>query len=229
MRCSPRIGRHAALATALLAAWLLWAHDAGGLVFSAPGHSTLEGKREAPDHFVLAGIEEECEEGFYEGAYYSRTLELVPVWWNCRAKALGGLPAKFILYGCAFLVRANDSTGRRGRWRASVDLTCRPTYSLRWQVYESQEKYEKAVTVCTTLMHPQKNIGTADVTDMRGRPHDITIHWHLDALKYETYGSNLFCGSREGVRQRGDTHYSGYTTVRATDLLEHRLSLAAKD
>lgn len=190
--------------------------------FQAPSHSLLQGERSGPDRFVLGGIAEECKDGYFSGTFYSRTLELVPVYDNCIAKALGGLQSTFILYGCAYLVRAEGRAERRGRWTADVDLTCPTDYSLRWQIYEEENGPEP---VCTTLMPPQTGIGTAEVSNMGGHPSDITIHWDLDELEYEAFGSTLLCGIPKGVKAQGAS-YTGYSTIRATDLAEHPKSLA---
>ncbi len=197
---------------------------ASAIEFSAPPHSLLEGKRTGPDHFVLAGIEEQCKEAYFEGAFYRHTLELIPIWANCMAKELGGLYSTFILYGCGYLVRADGHPISRQRWRASVDLTCRSTYSLRWQVYGL---YNGPQPVCTTKMYPQKKIGTAVLSNMEGSPGEITVHWHLNQLEFEAFGSALLCGIPEEVTELGAS-YTGYTQVRATDVDEKPVDLSVK-
>lgn len=198
-------------------------------LFQAPRYSSLEGARSGSDRFVLAGIEQECDEANFEGTYYRQTLELVPIYERCISKAMGGLPSRFILYNCAYLVRADRRPPDGKRWTAPVDLTCPTEYAMRWQIYESTEKEEEAKRICTTVMYPQKRIGTAELTNVNGSPADINIRWNLSNLEYEAYGSSLYCGSPEGIPQRGGTAYSGASTIRATDSSERRVRLAVTD
>lgn len=190
--------------------------------FKAQPGSGLEGKQAGPDRFVLAGIEEECEEGYFEGTYYRRTLELVPIYGDCIAKELGGLYSTFILYGCAYLVRAEGRVEKKERWEADVDLSCRYNYSLRWQVYEL---YNGPQPMCTTKMYPQTDIGTAVLSNMDGSPGSLTIRWDLDELEFEAFGVALLCGIPEGVVETGPS-YTGHTRVHAIDSLERPTSLA---
>jgi len=212
-------GRTRAVLIGLLVICALMPVAAHAFVFSAPQYSILKGDRSGPDIFTIGGIEEECEEGYFKGYYSSQILEVEPIFGQCTAKALGGLPSNYVLYRCTFQVRAVDRAGEGGTWVAPVDLKCPTNYKLRWQIFESEEQHEEAKNVCTTTVPPQKNIGTAEVTNMKGSRDDITIRWNLSGMRYETYGSALYCGGREGATKRGAS-YRGYTTVQATDLTE---------
>lgn len=198
-------------------------------LFEAPRYSSLDGERTESDRFVVGGIEQECDETIFEGTYYQRTLELVPLYEGCTAKAMGGLPSRFILYNCAYLVRTDGQAAEGKRWTAPVDLTCPTNYAMRWIVYESTEKEEEAKFLCTTVMFPQKRIGTAELTNTGGRPTEINIRWDLRNLEYEAYGSSLYCGSPEGAPQRGGTAYSGSSTIRAIDSFERPVPLAVTE
>jgi hypothetical protein len=141
-----------------------------------------------------------------------------PIFGQCTAKALAGFTSVYVLYQCTFQVRAVERASEAGTWVAPVDLECPTIYKMRWQVFESEEHYEEAKNVCTTTVPPQKNIGTAEVTNMDGSG-DITIRWRLSGMRYESYGSALYCGAPEGAT-RYDASYRGYATIRATDLTE---------
>lgn len=220
-----------ATALGLISTCAFGAGAAVAFVFKAPRYSTLEAEPSGPGRFVLVGVEQSCKREFYSsGTYYRRTLELVPVYDECQAKALGGLPSEFVIYGCAYLVRADNRPERQGHWTARVDLTCRPTFSLRWQVYESTETFESAVgPMCTTKMYPQSGIGTAELTNVRGRPDEIEIHWRLDHLEYEAYGFAFFCGVPAETTKLAGTHYTGHARVRALGPGEKPLGLSVSE
>jgi hypothetical protein len=210
-------GRTRAVLLGVLAICVLAPVAAHAFVFSAPRYSILEGERSGSDVFKIGGIEQVCKQGYFNGNFSSRTLEVEPVFDECTAKALAGMTSNYVLYKCTFQVRAVDRPSRKGAWEAPVDLECPTTYKLRWQVFESQESFEGGKNVCTTTVPPQKNIGTAEVTNMKGSRDDITIRWDLSGMRYETYGSALYCGGPEGATRQGAS-YRGYATIRATDL-----------
>lgn len=201
---------------------------AQAFVFSAPRYALLEGEGSGPGVVKAAGIAKECKAVSFNGTYYRRTLELEPIYDECMAKTLTGLPAKYVLARCVYLLHAKATKPGKVKWKANVDIHCPTNYEMQWLVYENMKHYFEAAPICTTALLPQKGVGTAELSNVAGSPSKIAIHWNLNRIKYKVlYGSALFCGSLPGVVRR----YASYrddATIGAIDLGGQRLPLAVR-
>jgi len=188
------------------------------VVFTAPPYSYLEGTGSGQDIITTGGIERECAKVEYAGRSYGRsdTLEIEPVYEDCTTKALSGLPAKFVLNGCVYLLHLTGEKTAKGGWEATVDVGCRPEYTLEWHAYETEENFEGGDALCTTDIPPQSGLKTVEVSNTGDSPSEIAIHWNLSGIKYRAYGSRLFCGSPFGALRHSAT-YEGTATVSAKD------------
>lgn len=197
--------------------------------FSAPKYALLEGEGIGPSVFAAGGIEKECKEVHFSGAYYRRTLEIEPVYGGCIAKALTGLPAKYVQARCVYRLHAKASKPGRKKWKAGVDLDCPTTYSMQWHIYENMKHYFVSAPVCTTAMFPQTGVGTAELSNIADSPGKIAIHWNLNSIKYKVmYGSPWFCGSLPGVVVKGEAFFRGRSTIGAVGFDEEPLPLAVR-
>lgn len=162
-------------------------------------------------------METECPKVEYDGRFYgsSNALEIEPIYDECTTKALFGLPAKYVLSGCVYLLHLTGEKTAGGGWEATVDIGCRPEYSQEWHIYETEGKYEEGAALCTTDTPPQSGLETVEVSNTGDSPSKIAIHWDLSGIKYRAYGSRLFCGSPFGAL-RHNAAYKGTAILGAT-------------
>jgi hypothetical protein len=200
-----------------------------GPTFKAPPGSVLEGARSGPNVFAAGGIGKECDEADFEGTIGAgaTSLELQPIYGTCTAKALTGLPAKFVWSECVYLLHDLERIGG-GRWQAAVDIACPPSLYMEWNVYESEAEYESGQTLCITNVPPQKGIGTAELRNLRGSRGGIAIRWDLSGIEYSVLELSLVCGSPPGS-VRHDAWYRGDSTVTAKDAKGRFVDLAVVD
>lgn len=197
--------------------------------FTPPG-ATIEETQAGPDVFTAGGIEKECDQVEFKGTLLdrSRALELAPLYGKCEAKSLNGLPAKMVWWGCGYVLHPFAKTSRGEAWRAKVDIACPGAHEIEWNVYESAAKYRAAATVCVTSMPPQRADGIAELSNAKGSPGEIAVHWKLSGIEYEAFGSSLFCGLPPDT-SKSDATYTSRAIIGATDLTGHPLAFRLSD
>ncbi len=194
-------------ATALSIGGLLASVAAAKVAFKTPPSAVLQGTTLTADVVTVGGIDIECKEVTFDGALRdAKTLELEPVFDDCSAKAFAGLPAKFVMSGCVYVVHPVEEMGGGERWRASVDIECPGEYTLEWHVYETEAKFAAGWAMCTPVLLPQTDIGRAVLTNLGGSRGKVSIRWDLTEITYKAYGLPLFCGSVFGATKHGATY-----------------------
>lgn len=224
------IRKHTALGLALIAALSIGAalpsHARTEVTFTVAQSATIKGEQSEPNVFTAAGIETECDEAVVHGSLggNSRTLVVEPTYGECNVKALTGLPAKYVLSGCTYLLHATERLDEE-RWGANVDIACLSEYSMEWHSYESQDAYDSGLALCNTAIPPQTGLGTAELTNIRGDSTGVAIHWNLRGIEYRVFGSKLFCGSPFEAT-RDDAALEGTMTLIAENAGEQPIDFA---
>jgi hypothetical protein len=185
--------------------------------FIAPKNAKVENTEVGPDVLTAAGIDTECSDGEYTGYLLSpHTFELKPNIHECITKAFAGLPAKYILEGCVYLVHPTKQVSGQQAWLATVDLSCPPEYTQRWLTYETEARFEGGQALCTIGMPSQKGLGGAEIRNVSGAKDKIEIQWNFRKFEYSAFGSALFCGLPYGTVSH-DASYKGSVIVSVTD------------
>lgn len=198
--------------------------------FSAPSGSTLEAKQGGPDVATAGGIEKECLRVEFTGLIteQSRTLSLAPLYSECEAKALNGLPAKHVWWNCAYALHPFGGADQAGWHKAKVDFICPQGYLVEWNVYGSEEQYESGIPLCVTTMPNQRTGGTAELRSVGGPASAIAVRWHLSGIEYEGQGGNLLCGLLPGT-VKSDATYTGKAVIAAKDFNGKYVDLTMSD
>lgn len=188
--------------------------------FNTPEKAVLKGESVGPNSFTSDGIAKECKEVRMAGRIYGSTPVLVvePVYEECSAKALSGMPAKFVEWNCTFSLHDLKAVGRN-RWKSLVDLGCTTQGNFEWIVYETEAAYKAASASCATSSPSQTDLEGAELTDKSGNPDKITIHWDIHEIAYKAYGWDFLCGSRYGVAEH-NASFEGTTLLSAVDTLQ---------
>lgn len=198
--------------------------------FVTAPRAELEAVRRGTDVFAAGGIAKECGRAQFRATLVdaAHAVELAPLYSDCVAKSLGGLPAKLVWWDCGIVVRPVAATSSGGeRWRAATELRCPPGYQFEWNVYEGRERYRTGQLFCLTRMPPQRTAGSSALRNLRGRHGEIAVSLDLRKIEYETLGFPLFCGARPGA-SRDDASYTAHFLLSASDYEGHQLSLSLR-
>ncbi|HYJ20705.1 MAG TPA: hypothetical protein VEW07_01630 [Solirubrobacterales bacterium] len=184
--------------------------------FVASPSSIVKGEPTGANIFTAAAVKKECGKADFHGTLSgsSRTLELEPIYDDCTAKVLGGLPVKFVIGSCFYQLHHLAPLQGKDGWKAEVNLTCPTEFQLQWNIYETAHGFDTGSVICTTSMPSQSNIGTAVLSNREAAADYIAIRWNLRQIKYRAYGNELLCGSSFG-EVRHDAAFTGTTRVAA--------------